>query len=141
MILGQIAYIDCFVFLIFLFPQLFLRVSIFELLRVGLAALPFLCKAPLFFGKPAERAPNTFQVVQIPYQFFRERFLVSKAKRSLFVQQATSFEDFIIRIVRYAFARMPANIGISRLIRFLLLPQTHLHRSRVLLEACSIAIP
>jgi len=44
MILGQIAYVDCIAFLVFLIPQLLLRVSIFELLVVGLKALPFLCK-------------------------------------------------------------------------------------------------
>lgn len=43
MILGQIAYIDCFVFLIFLIPQLLLRVHFLELLEVAFGALPFLC--------------------------------------------------------------------------------------------------
>lgn len=44
MILGQIAYVDCIVFLLFLVPQLLLRVNIFELLVVGFKALPFLCE-------------------------------------------------------------------------------------------------
>ena len=44
MILGQIAYVDCIVFLMFLVPQLLFRVNIIELLVVGLRALPFLCK-------------------------------------------------------------------------------------------------
>ena len=43
MILGQIAYVDCLVFLIFLIPQLLLRVNVLELLEVALQALPFLC--------------------------------------------------------------------------------------------------
>ena len=43
MILGQIAYVDCLVFLVFLVPQLLLRVNILELLGVALQALPFLC--------------------------------------------------------------------------------------------------
>lgn len=42
MILGQIAYIDCLVFLVLLIPQLLLRVSIIELLAVAIQALPFL---------------------------------------------------------------------------------------------------
>ena len=43
MILGQIAYVDCLVFLVFLIPQLLLRVNVLELLKVALQALPFLC--------------------------------------------------------------------------------------------------
>ena len=43
MILGQIAYVDCLVFLVFLIPQLLLQVSVLELLEVALQALPFLC--------------------------------------------------------------------------------------------------
>lgn len=42
MILGQIAYVDCVVFLIFLIPQLLLRVNFFELVKVAVEALPFL---------------------------------------------------------------------------------------------------
>lgn len=45
MILGQIAYVDCFVFLIFLIPQLLLRVHFIELLEVAFGALPFLCES------------------------------------------------------------------------------------------------
>lgn len=44
MILGQISYLDCIVFLIFLAPQLLIRVNIFELLVCILKALPFLRK-------------------------------------------------------------------------------------------------
>ena len=43
MILGQISYLDCLIFLIFLAPQLLLRVNIFELLVGILQALPFFC--------------------------------------------------------------------------------------------------
>ena len=50
-------------------------------------------------------------VLQLPYQFLNEHLIVKKTDRSLFVQQATLFEDLVIRIVRYAFARVPANIG------------------------------
>ena len=77
--------------------------------------------------------PNIVLVTQLPYQFLNERYVLKKCKRSPFIQQgscfmsyifrftcstltrlwitATPFEDFVIRIVRYAFARMPANIG------------------------------
>ena len=43
MILGQIAYVDCLVFLIFLIPQLLLLVNFLELFEVALQATPFLC--------------------------------------------------------------------------------------------------
>jgi hypothetical protein len=42
MILGKIAYIDCAVFLIFLAPQLLLRVGFLETFICALKALPFL---------------------------------------------------------------------------------------------------
>ena len=44
MILGQISYLDCIVFLVFLAPQLLLRVNILELLACIIKALPFFCK-------------------------------------------------------------------------------------------------
>ena len=49
-------------------------------------------------------------VVQLPYQFILERYLTKKHGRSLFVQQASPFQDFVVRCVRYAFARIPAKI-------------------------------
>ena len=44
MILDQISYLDCLVFLVFLAPQLLLRVNIFELLSCVFKALPFFRK-------------------------------------------------------------------------------------------------
>lgn len=41
MILGQISYLDCIVFIIFLAPQLLIHVNIFELLSCVFQALPF----------------------------------------------------------------------------------------------------
>lgn len=48
MILDQISYLDCFVFLIFLAPQLLLRVNVVELLVCILQALPFFCEIPSY---------------------------------------------------------------------------------------------
>jgi hypothetical protein len=45
MILGQIAWIDCFVFLLFLAPQLIVQVGFFRTLIVGFKALPFLSES------------------------------------------------------------------------------------------------
>ena len=42
MMLGQISYLDCVVFVLFLIPQLLLRVNFIELLITGLKAIPFL---------------------------------------------------------------------------------------------------
>lgn len=44
MILSQISYLDCIVFLIFLAPQLLQQVNTFELLACFVRALPFFCK-------------------------------------------------------------------------------------------------
>lgn len=42
MILGQISWLDCLVFLLFLAPQLLFHVGFFATLICGLNALPFL---------------------------------------------------------------------------------------------------
>ena len=52
MILGQISYLDCIFFLIFLAPQLLLRVNIFELLACIIQALPFFGKTTLGITMP-----------------------------------------------------------------------------------------
>ncbi|KAH7061076.1 Alpha/Beta hydrolase protein [Macrophomina phaseolina] len=92
MILTQISYLDCIIFLVFLAPQLLFNVGVLELVTWVLNALPHI-------------------VLLIPYQFIRERFFTAPADRSPFVQKATLFQDFVIRCVRYAFAFMPAYIG------------------------------
>ncbi|KAF2015305.1 alpha/beta-hydrolase [Aaosphaeria arxii CBS 175.79] len=95
MILSQISLIDCVVFLIFLAPQLLIQVGIWRTARWLIGALPSL----------------TYQVLVIPYQFFRERYLTPYEYRSPFVQRATVFQDIVIRCVRFAFACMPAWLG------------------------------
>ncbi|KAL8933177.1 MAG: hypothetical protein Q9216_006486 [Gyalolechia sp. 2 TL-2023] len=92
MILGQISYLDCFIFLVFLAPQLLLHVNIFQLLACVLKAIPFV-------------------LFQLPYQLCYERYFIRKPERSPFVQHASIFQDLVIRIVRYAFAFIPAKIG------------------------------
>lgn len=54
---------------------------------------------------------TVYEALVIPYQFVRERYLLSSKQRSPFVRKATPFQDFVIRCVRYAFANMPAFIG------------------------------
>ncbi|KXT11064.1 hypothetical protein AC579_8546 [Pseudocercospora musae] len=92
MILDQIAWVDCLVFLLFLAPQLLLQVGFFHTLTCAIKALPFLA-------------------LRMPYQLVRERYVLSKKQQPPFVQQATLFQDVVIRCVRYAFADIPASIG------------------------------
>ncbi|KAJ4319172.1 hypothetical protein N0V94_004045 [Neodidymelliopsis sp. IMI 364377] len=92
MILNQISYLDCIAFLVFLAPQLLVQIGLFPLLKWLIPALPFIA-------------------LVIPYQFVRERYVLSFEQRSPFVKKATPFQDFVIRCVRYAFANMPASIG------------------------------
>ncbi|KAF2426586.1 alpha/beta-hydrolase [Tothia fuscella] len=96
MILGQISYLDCIVFLVFLTPQLLLHAGFFRTAFWLLGALPSL---PV----PA--------VIRLPIQFFYERYLTPRRKQSPFVQNATAFQDIVIRCVRFAFAKMPAFLG------------------------------
>lgn len=112
MILDQISYLDCLVFLVFLAPQLLLRVNVVELLVCILQALPFVCEILsykniylicLFADKEL--------VIQLPYGFIRERCFTPKRSRSPFVKQASPFQDLVIRCVRYAFAHISSSIG------------------------------
>ncbi|KAH7348782.1 Alpha/Beta hydrolase protein [Rhexocercosporidium sp. MPI-PUGE-AT-0058] len=92
MILGQVSWLDCFVFLIFLAPQLIVHVGFFPTLFCGIKALPFL-------------------LIRLPLSFLYQRLLLTKSHQPPFVQQASWFEDIVIRCVRYAFAYIPAEIG------------------------------
>lgn len=110
MILSQISYLDCIVFLILLAPQLLIHVGLFRTSRWVLGSLPSLsafltvqCHTIFMF--------TVCPVLVLPYQFIRERYFTPFECRSPFVQRATVFQDIVIRCVRYAFAFMPAFIG------------------------------
>ncbi|KAK0645908.1 Alpha/Beta hydrolase protein [Cercophora newfieldiana] len=92
MILGPVSYLDCLVFCILLAPNLLWYVGLTDTLVCVLKALPFL-------------------LFELPVSFVWERYLCRPEERSLFVQKATPFEDFVIRCVRYAFANVPPRIG------------------------------
>ena len=110
MILGPIAYIDCVVFIVLLVPQLLLRVRWAELIVTGLKAVPHLgINSPIVLVE--EDLANSNAGIFIPYAFVAERYCTPKQDRSLHVQRSRPFQDFVVRCVRYAFARMPARIG------------------------------
>lgn len=92
MILGQIAWLDCIAFLVFLTPQLIIHVGFATTAICGIKALPFL-------------------LALMPLRLIRERYFTRKQQQSPFVQRATLFQDIVIRCVRYAFANIPASIG------------------------------
>ena len=50
-------------------------------------------------------------VFELPLLFVQERWFLSDDQKSPFVRNASPFEDFVIRCVRYAFANIPPNIG------------------------------
>jgi len=56
MILGQISYLDCLAFVIFLGPQLLIHVNVLELIPFVLQALPFLGEQASF---PLSRIATT----------------------------------------------------------------------------------
>jgi len=92
MILGHVSWLDCIVFLVFLAPQLIIHAGFFGTLSCGLRALPFLA-------------------VKLPLALIYERLFVRRQNRTPFVQNASWFEDLVIRCVRYAFAEIPSRIG------------------------------
>ncbi|QSZ29273.1 hypothetical protein DSL72_003785 [Monilinia vaccinii-corymbosi] len=83
MLLSQVSWLDIAIFLFFLAPQLIIHVGLFQ----------------------------TASLIKLPLSFIKERFFTPHEERSPFVQQASWFEDIVIRCVRYAFACIPANIG------------------------------
>ncbi|KAI0194172.1 cation efflux family-domain-containing protein [Astrocystis sublimbata] len=54
---------------------------------------------------------NLSSVFKLPYNFIRERYFTKLEDRCPFVQQASPFEDFVIRCVRFAFANIPPRVG------------------------------
>lgn len=50
-------------------------------------------------------------VLKLPLGFIYDHFIISSGRRNPFVQQASWFEDVVIRCVRYAFTFIPASIG------------------------------
>ena len=108
MILGPVSYLDCIAFLVFLIPQLLLRVNFFTLILVAVKAIPVIGKRDLSLGYALL---ILHAVLQIPFQFVRERLFTPKPQRSAFVQRSAPFEDFVIRCVRYAFAKITPKVG------------------------------
>ncbi|QBZ61534.1 hypothetical protein PoMZ_08484 [Pyricularia oryzae] len=92
MILGPMSSIDIIVFCLLLAPQLVLQAGLFDTVACILNCLPFL-------------------LLQLPYEFIRDQVFARSADVSPFTRQASMFEDFVIRCVRFAFANMPARIG------------------------------
>jgi len=50
-------------------------------------------------------------VFQLPSSFICERYFSRREEQSPFVRQASPFEDFVTRCIRYAFANVPPRIG------------------------------
>lgn len=127
MILGQVSYLDCVVFLIFLAPQLLYHVGLFGTLSCAIRALPFLsmflpCYIPTCFRQfPYHhekkihiilfRYSNVEPAIKLPLKFIYDHTVLPRKRQNPFVQQASLFEDFVIRCVRYAFANIPARVG------------------------------
>ncbi|UPK94153.1 hypothetical protein LCI18_005088 [Fusarium solani-melongenae] len=103
MILGPITLVDCAVFLAFLAPQLLWHAGFLTTLITGLRALPFL-------------------LLELPFEFVHERYLTHPSRQLPFTQNATLFEDLVIRCVRYAFANIPSKVGRIFFSKYVALP-------------------
>lgn len=91
MLLGPISYLDCFVFCVFLTPQLLCHVGLASVTVCALRYIPFV-------------------LFRLPLDFIRDRFW-RRDRLSPFARQADGFEDFVIRCVRFAFANVPPPIA------------------------------
>lgn len=54
---------------------------------------------------------SNFKALKLPALFIRERHFLRPEDRPDFVRQATPFEDFVVRCVRYAFANISPKVG------------------------------
>lgn len=90
MILGQISYVDCVVFLICLIPQLLIQSNFFELIFCGLRALPFICKLYQLSIILRNRKKRTH--VLIRKQSFK--FLVSSSEKDTSPQKVKDRHSF-----------------------------------------------
>lgn len=54
---------------------------------------------------------NTNKALKLPASFIHERHFLRPEDRPAFVQQASPFEDFVVRCVRYAFANISPKVG------------------------------
>lgn len=113
MILGQVSYLDCLVFLLFLAPQLFIQVGFWNTLACVLRALPFLCMCLLLFFVILCKLLNLMHgtVIELPLSFIYDRHVTRPEDQTPFVRLSSAFEDVVVRCVRYAFANIPASIG------------------------------
>ncbi|TVY83874.1 Monoterpene epsilon-lactone hydrolase [Lachnellula suecica] len=110
MLLGQVSWLDCFVFLVFLAPQLIIHVGFFPTLLCGLRALPFLCKScRIVYVSIHDESLIKLHFIVLSAAHLADPF--QRQNQTPFVQKASWFEDIVIRCVRYAFAYIPANIG------------------------------
>lgn len=54
---------------------------------------------------------TSYTVLELPYSFVQERYFFKRKNQSPFVRQASAFEDFVIRCVRYAFTNIRPSVG------------------------------
>ncbi|KAL2008424.1 hypothetical protein VTN00DRAFT_6618 [Thermoascus crustaceus] len=92
MLLSCISYLDCFMFLVLLAPQLILQAGPFTTLYHGVRSLPFL-------------------VLELPIQIVRRRYLTPQARKAPYYRHATLFQEVVVRCVKYAFAAIPPRVG------------------------------
>ncbi|KAK6341199.1 hypothetical protein TWF696_008285 [Orbilia brochopaga] len=93
-VLGQVSWLDCLVFVFFLTVQLLVdpRAGIVKVASWLLSAVPYF-------------------VIELPLSFIQDHILVPYEKRPDIVKTATLFQEFVLRLVRYAFANLPSDIG------------------------------
>ncbi|KAK6501695.1 hypothetical protein TWF481_009521 [Arthrobotrys musiformis] len=92
--LGLVSWLDCLVFVGFLIPQLIIdpHAGIVKVVSWLLTAIPYF-------------------VYTLPCSIFRDNILLFKNERPDYVNNSTLFQELVIRLVRYAFANLPSDIG------------------------------
>ena len=114
MILGPFAWVDCFVFFVFLVLHLVLTVGIWRSLWHFLGGLPFLGRdhTLLPFNLWDIRA-DLLEATEVPTVLLRQvRFALrlSREPENAFDRHATVFESLVVRCARYANANLPPDV-------------------------------
>ncbi|KAF3924927.1 hypothetical protein ABW21_db0208236 [Orbilia brochopaga] len=93
-VLGQVSWLDCLVFVFFLAVQLLIdpHAGIFKVASWLLNTVPYF-------------------VIELPLSLLQDHVLLPYEKRPEIVKRTTFFQEFVLRLVRYAFSNLPTDIG------------------------------
>lgn len=118
--LGQVSWLDIFVFVCFAAIYLLRDIGFWDTLICGIQALPFLGSSPLSIR--FVQSTDSCLVFRLPAGIIRERYLTVAKHQLSFTQRTSLFQDLVVRCMRYAFSNIPSRITRVFFMRGIALP-------------------